>query len=313
MLLPSVHIIILNWNGLSDTVKCINSLLESDLSNTKIFVIDNGSANNEAEEIARLFSQVKVFPQKENTGFCGGNNIGIKEAIKDNAELILLLNNDTIIPKDAIKVLSREFVNIPDAGAISPVILLYPETEYANFIKAAWNTSKAQFVLNPENKKYNEVIKNSPWKSQFANGCCLLTSSEIIKKVGFLDERYFAYYDEADWCRRLERFGHYSYVTSASFIYHIKYSTAHSRVSMYLLTRNRLLWMKENLTFGQRLKSFSYLNKELIWHFLNWFGLVKGDYTKDISKAFILGWADFKLKRFGRWNKKYHSFLVSKS
>lgn len=312
MKLPSIHIITLNWNGLTDTVNCLESLKESDLSNTTIYVVDNGSANNEAEQLARMFPEVMVLPQKENTGFCGGNNIGIQKALENGAELVVLLNNDTIIPKNAINKLAEEFLKIPDAGAISPVILLYPEKEYDNFIKAAWNTERAQFSMNPEKKRYDDVKNDKPWKSEFANGCCLLTSSEVLKKVGLLDERYFAYYDEADWCKRLEKFGYFSYVSPASFIYHVKYSFTPNRVSTYLLTRNRLLWMKENLPFSERKKSLLYLYKELLWHFLNILGMVKGDYKIDISRAFLMGWRDYKLRRFGRWSNKYHDFITGK-
>lgn len=312
MKLPSIHLIILNWNGLSDTIRCINSLMESDLSDVKIYVIDNNSANNEADQLARMFPQVAVFPQCENTGFCKGNNIGIQKAIEDSAELILLLNNDTIVPKDAIRTLAREFVKIPDAGAISPVILQYPEIEHAAFIKASWQTDRAQFVLNPDEKKYDEVKNIKPWKSEFANGCCLLTSSQVIKKVGLLDERYFAYYDEADWCKRMEKLGYYSYVSSACVIYHVKYSVLHSRVSMYLLTRNRLLWMKENLPFKQRYESFWYLCKEFSWHLMNVLGVVSGYYAKDISRAYLLGWKDYQLRRFGKWSNKCQEFLLGR-
>jgi GT2 family glycosyltransferase len=286
--------------------------MEGDLSNITILVVDNGSANNEAARLAELFPGISVLPQKENTGFCGGNNIGIQRALEDGAELILLLNNDTIIPKDAVKILAEEFIKLPDAGAICPIILLYPETEFANFVKASWDAKSAQFSLNSENKKYGELKNKKPWKSEFANGCCLLTSSEVIKKVGLLDERYFAYYDEADWCRRLEKAGYFSYVSPAAFIYHVKYTLSHSRISMYLLTRNRLLWIKENLSFRERSKSFLYLKREFFWHLLNVVGLVKGDYTHDLSRAYLMGWRDFKLKRFGRWKNKYEDFFVRK-
>jgi hypothetical protein len=312
MRIPSIHIIILNWNGLSDTVRCINSLKESDLSGTTIYVIDNGSANNEAEQLAQMFPGITVFPQGENTGFCKGNNIGIQKAVENGAELILLLNSDTIIPKDAINILAQEFINTPHAGAMSPVILQYPETDYAGFVEARWHAEKAQFVLNPNKKRYDEIKNTQPWRSEFANGCCLLTSSKVVKIVGLLDERYFAYYDEADWCKRLEKFGYYSYVTPASVIYHVKYSLLHSRVSMYLLTRNRLLWMKENLSFRQRSKSFLYLGKEVLWHFLNLLDLVNGIYAKDISRAYLMGWKDYLLSHFGRWDNKHQRFLLGK-
>jgi len=306
-------IIVLNWNGFDKTVKCLQSLTQSNLSNARIYVVDNASANNEADAIAHQFPQVTILPQLENTGFCKGNNIGIQRAMQDGADLIVLLNNDTIVPAEAINKLAAEFLKIPDAGAISPVLLQYPEIEHAQFIRASWDSDRAQFVMNPEKKTYADVEKSAPWKSEFANGCCLLTSTDVIKKVGLLDERYFAYYDEADWCRRLEKVGFSSYVSAASFIYHVKdASIKHTRISTYLLTRNRLLWMSENLTLSERAKSLRYLSKEFVWHALNLLSIVKGNYPKDVSKAYLLGWMDFKLRRLGRWNDRYQSFFNTK-
>jgi len=298
-----VAIVLLNWNGVKDTTDCIASLLKSTYPKLAIYVVDNASGNNEAKILAQEFPAINVLAQSENLGFCAGNNVGIRKAIADGAEYIVVLNNDTLVPPDAIETLLVEFNKISLAGAISPVILEHPATEKVWFSNAVWQHEKAQFRLSTIDEKYEDLKTKEPYISEFACGCCLFTSAEIINKVGLLDERYFAYYDEAEWCKRLEKHGYKSFVTPQTFIYHKVSQSVAGLVSTYLLTRNRLLWMKENLSSSERLKSFVYLNKEFLWHLLNKWGFVKGEYTKDHSRAFLRGVLDYRLKRFGRWGK----------
>ncbi len=295
-------IILLNWNGIIDTAACIESIFTSNDRDLQIYVVDNNSANNEAATLAASFPLVKVLAQNENLGFCEGNNVGIRKALADGMEYVLILNNDTLVPENQINKLTCDLKKLTNAGAISPVILEYPAIEKVWFSKAQWDSSRAQFNLNPGSKNFEELKKNMPWESEFACGCCLLTSAKILNEVGLLDPRYFAYYDEAEWCKRLERKGYKSYVTGGSFIYHKVSRTTPGLVSAYLLARNRLLWMKENLSLSQRMKSFRYLNKEYIWHLLNIRGLVKGQYSKAYSRAFVQGWKDYKLNRLGKWS-----------
>jgi GT2 family glycosyltransferase len=309
---PVVGVILLNWNGLRDTQECVQSLLESSYSSLEIYIVDNASLNNEAETLKHQFPDVHVLPQTQNLGFCKGNNVGISKAVEDGAEYILVLNNDTIVPADTVDKLVSTFVEMPHAGAISPVILVHPSEEQVWFARAEWDYSRAQFSLNPEKSNYAELKNKATWRSEFAVGCCLLTSSKIFTEVGLLDERYFAYYDEADWCSRLEKKGYLSFVTSSTLIYHKVSQSTPGPVSTYLMARNRLLWMKENLSFYNRMRSFTYLGKEFIWHILNNWGIVKGGYTRQHSKAFLWGWLDFRLGRFGHWGKKVQQVFSAK-
>lgn len=308
---PSLGIIILNWNRLNDTRRCLKTLLESDLKATRIYVVDNGSCDQQAETIAEEFPEVSVLAQSENTGFCRGNNIGIQRALADGANLVALLNNDTIVPANTFQALGRDFADLADAGAISPVIIPYPDTESSPFIRAAWNSEKAQFDLNPDKLSFADVHALPPWRSEFANGCCLLTSADVIEKVGLLDERYFAYYDEADWCSRMSAHGLSAYVTSSCSIYHVDkgVNPKSSRIAMYLLTRNRLLWMRERLSTRRRLVSAGYLAKEVLWHMSNLIGLTNKLNARDISKAYLLGFRDYALRRFGKWKDGDKSFF----
>jgi GT2 family glycosyltransferase len=307
-----IGIVVLNWNGLADTLECLASLQKSSYGFYRAYVVDNASATNEAEIIAVKFPEICLLKQNENLGFCAGNNIGIRKALAEGAEYIMLLNNDTMVAEDSIEKLLNDFKS-SGAGAISPVILEHPDTEKVWFAKAEWNSKRAQFSLNPEGASYETLKERSVWESEFACGCCLLTSAQVLENVGLLDERYFAYYDEAEWCKRLERHGYKSYVTPATVIYHKVSRTTPGIVATYLLTRNRLLWMKENLSFKMRCKSFPYLTKELAWHILNTWGWVRGQYSKKHSRALIRGWKDHMLKKYGRWNKKVEKLLFSTS
>jgi len=302
----SVGIVILNWNGIEDTIRCLSSLGESDLEDISVYIVDNGSKNAEAASLALKFPWTIVLPQEENQGYCGGNNIGIRRALTDGVDYVVLLNNDTIIPPNAITTLVSEFKKIPGAGAISPVVILGEDLAGSAFIRSEWRPEIAEFSLNPDNQSYLDVKDLPPWRSEWAYGCCLLTSASVLDEVGFLDERYFAYFDEADWCWRLADAGYYSYVSPAAFIFHLSGNRPnYSRVATYLRTRNRLLWMKENLSRKRRSRSFGYLFRELIWHSLNFAGLIRNSsysYGTDTSRAYLLGWYDYQRGRSGRWD-----------
>src|SRR2546429_9611321 len=104
---PLVYVVLLNWNGLTDTLECLASLRKQDYPSVKTVVVENGSANAEASIIEREYPEVKVLRQAKNQGFCEGNNIGIRQALADGANYVLILNNDTIAPPQLISELVR--------------------------------------------------------------------------------------------------------------------------------------------------------------------------------------------------------------
>jgi len=307
--LPTVHIVILNWNGLEDTLECLSSLESMTYTAVKAIVVDNASRDNQAETIEQNFPDVIVLKQTENLGFCGGCNVGIKYALESGADFVMLLNNDTLVPPDLIEKLLAGFENLENAGAVSPIILEHPATEKIWFSQARWDVAEAQFRLSKPNEKYEDFADKKPYLSDFACGCCLFAPAKIFETVGLLDERYFAFYDEAEWCARLRENGFESYVIPSAFMYHKVSRSTPSLVSTYLLSRNRLLWMTENLLVKDKLKSIPYLLKEFIWHFLNLIGLRKGNYTKQHSRALLHGWKDYMFGKFYKWDEKTEKLL----
>ncbi|HSU28955.1 MAG TPA: glycosyltransferase family 2 protein [Chitinophagaceae bacterium] len=310
---PSIAVVVLNWNGLEDTLACLASLYRSEQPNVFIYVLDNGSANEEASVLREKFPEARVLIEPENTGFCRGNNIALQRAIADGMEYLLLLNNDTIVPADMIGHLLDVFKKIPDVGALCPLVLEYPGVDTISFSRATWDHKTAKFLLKTPGDTREDLEKKDYHTTAFACGCCLFTSAKIWQEMGGFDERYFAYYEEAEWCVRLAKKGYKSYMTPRTIVYHRVARNTPGVVSIYLMTRNRLLWMKSSLSFGKRLKSYPYLMKELLWHLFHTWGITKGYYTRASSQAVVRGWKDYLGGRFGKWNKKTEQMLFKKN
>jgi GT2 family glycosyltransferase len=306
MSVPSVHIVILNWNGLADTRECLASLGEQSYPSLRIHVVDNGSAHDEAATIEREFPRVNVLRQERNLGFCEGNNVGIRRALEKGADYVLILNNDTLVPSNLIRTLIDESAPLEAVGAVSPVILYHPQRETVWFAGAVWDGLTAGFRHVLAGRPRAELREQEPYRSAYACGCCLLVHASVLRRIGLMDARYFAYYDEADWCSRMKEAGLECYVIPRAVLYHKVSGSTPSIISTYLMARNRLLWMKEHLKARERLKSYPYLLKETLWNFCNLGGIRRRKHSLSVeqSKAMLLASRDFLRGKFGAWPKR---------
>jgi GT2 family glycosyltransferase len=300
----SVHVVVLNWNGLPDTRECLASLLEQTYPQLKIHVIDNGSFQDEAATLQEEFPQVAVVRSERNLGFSGGNNVGVKRALAEGADYVLLLNNDTVVPFDCVEKLVTSASQLGNAGAVSPVICHYPDTNSIWFAGTVWEDATAGLRVPMSGWSRDRLTLTEPFATAITSGCCLLASAAVWRTVGLLDERYFAYYEEVDWSSRVQNAGLTCYVIPSATLYHKVSRSTPSTVTTYLMARNRLLWMSENLSRRERLKSLIYLAKETSWNVCNVsFGIYHNRPHLDaaLSKAMLIGWIDFMRGKFGEW------------
>jgi GT2 family glycosyltransferase len=306
MTAPSVHIITLNWNGLADTLECLASLGTLSYPNVRVHVVDNSSATDEAAVIAKRFPTANVMRQCENLGFCRGNNVAIERALSEGADFVMLLNNDTLVEPDLLDALLEGSEGLANVGAVSPVILEHPARKRIWFSRSVWEPARAQFSLSRQEDDDAVLQHSAPYTSEFACGCCMMVSAEVLRQIGLLDERYFAFYEEAEWCARMKRGSLQSYVVPSARIYHKVSRSTPGLVSTYLLTRNRLMWMRENLPLTVRVRSLPYLSKELVWHLCNAAGVRLNNrmgYSRAHSLALVEGWKDYLLGRSGKWGE----------
>jgi len=249
-------IIILNWNGLQDTLECLASLKNVTHANYEVIVVDNNSSGNDVEVIEEKYGDFiqKVIINEKNLGFSGGNNIGIKNALQDNPDYILLLNNDTVVEPDFLTKMIEESGN-EKPGIITPMITYFDDKEKIWSAGGSISKIKASGFTFGHNDYFKNHIYNK--YCTFASGCCMLVKREVIEKVGLLDEDYFLYLEDTDYCQRVVDAGYKLLYVGSSRIYHKVFSTTareSNLLPLYYSIRNRLYFAKKN--FGL----YSYLS-----------------------------------------------------
>ena len=204
---PSVAVILVNWKKYTLTSKCIDSINKSIYKNFKIILIDNQYTEKYLIELKNKHKDIIVFKDKYNLGFTGANNIGISYALENDFDYIMLLNNDTEVEANFILPLIERLEENFFLAAVQPLILNY----YSK--NTIWNAGgklnkffgTTQTRLN--NKELNPKLVFNDF-TDWISGCCILIKSEIVKKTGLLDEKFFAYYEDVDWSLRMKGLGY---------------------------------------------------------------------------------------------------------
>lgn len=197
-----LNIYVLNWNQPDLTVDCVNSLLiQTAPVETQIIIIDNGSTDGSIEIFKQKFPQLHVISNKGNLGFQGGMNAGIKHAISNSADFVMLLNNDTIADP---KMIENLFLNLPqDAALASPAIFYHDDHGVLCSLGGDFHPVLLSVL---EIKKTTLQLPGSVTRFEFLPSHAWLIKSEVFEQVGLLDEIFFPiYYDDLDFCLRLKR------------------------------------------------------------------------------------------------------------
>lgn len=244
---PLVYIITVNWNCYKHTAECLNSLKKLEYKNYKIVIVDNGSRNNEGERLSKQFPSTKIIKNKINKGYVQANNQGIDIALKNKAKYILLLNNDTIVKSDFLKHLVEFAEAKKFQGVLSPKILYYNSDKiWGMGGKLSIFTSIPRMIgQGRPSSQFNTIIE-----PDYASGCAFFVNKEVIEKVGLLDPRYFAYYEDTDWSYRIRKAGCRIKVLPKSVIWHkVSQSTKQKNIKKIGETQ-AFLQAKNGLLFG---------------------------------------------------------------
>jgi len=259
---PRVFIIILNWNGLEDTLECLESVFKLDYPNFRVVIVDNHSSDGSVEVLAKEYPKVKMIENHENLGYAGGNNIGIRHAIEEGAELVWLLNNDAVVESETLAKLIRVSEQSPQIGLVSPVIWSYGEPRQMQFSGTEFDWS--DFVK--ETDEESQTFQNKDIRiSVSLVGTALLIRRSIIEKAGYLNEKYFAYSEDNEYSVRVAKLGYSNVIVNSAKIYHKGSSSTSGEkkpIQMYFRTRNLyFLWM-DNI---EGLKKWKYFFRYLAY------------------------------------------------
>jgi len=296
---PKVAIIILNWNGWRDTRECLKSLQRITYPNYRVIVVDNGSTDGSGDRLRVEFGQHTFIMTNENLGFAGGNNMGIKYALSEGFSYILILNNDTqVLDGRFLHEMVKYAEDNLEVGIIGPTV--YKAEKKIQHTMLYFPT-----LFNTMCRRYLKVGKNAYDKLQqveAVSGCCFLVRSKAIEEVGLLDENFFLYGEEIEWCYRMRKAGwQIIYLPVKSILHYGAQTTRREPQKMYILKRSNLVYMLAKHGFavhGAVLGSLIVINhlRKIAFTFLkivsyeqipNW-ALLK-ELAKDILKKWRLG------------------------
>ena len=257
---PRIGIIVVNLDSYSDTARCLESLATTSYPNTMIFVVDNGSKDGSDAQLRRDFHSVTHYRLPTNLGSTGGRNFGIRSAIQNSCDHVLLLDDDAIVTPGFLEPLVSRIESDPNIAAVTGKIYHAPHNPgdpsnvlwYAGCIRRwhAWYNHVGMGERDAGNY-------DTPTPVACMAACLMLMRSSAIQKIGGLSDDYFVYWEEPDWCARASKAGYQCYYEPKSIIYHNYKSGQVGKETPfhnYLVFRNALIFNKKHNPFWRRVQ-----------------------------------------------------------
>ncbi len=286
---PKVSIIILNWNGLQNTIECLESLKKVTYHNCEITVVDNGSKGDDVRSLRdRYGNNVHIVANDRNYGFCEGNNIGIRASLHQEADYLLLLNNDTVVAPNFLAELVKAAVDHNNTCIVNPKIYNYTEPDKLQFAGGKISYLKGRLYnigLNEVDAGQHDQVK----ESEFATGCAMLIPKDLLAKVGLFDSSYFVYFEDVDFSVRVREAGYKIIYAPKAKIWHKGTAATGgylNAIAYYYYVRNAIRFVLKHGRWWQRLVFLAYFL--LIYPFLVLgYSIIHGRF--DLCNAFLHG------------------------
>lgn len=243
---PTVGALIVTWNRRQDVLECIDSVKQSSYPRIAIYVVDNASTDGACEAIAARHPDVNLKRSEDNLGFAGGNNLGLDWVLEDGVDAVLLLNDDLVVGEEAVDRLV-ERLDDPEVGALSPKVFVHSDP--GRIWSAGGMIDSRGGAIQRHYGELDLGQADEPTEIDYAIGCAMLVKAEVVRRVGPMDPRYYMYYEECDWCRRMRQAGYRILYVPESHAWHKVGMNGHIRNNApYYFARNRLLYLREGGT-----------------------------------------------------------------
>ncbi len=251
-----VSVVIVSYNTCALLRDCLQSVRASSTAPDEVFVVDNASVDGSPGMVASEFPDVTLIGLERNVGFAGANNVALRRC---RGSRILLLNPDATLAYDALARLDATLDAWPDAAAAGPRILNadgtpqssgYPFPTLLSEIRQSKRVNRLlALVLGPAPESAG-VVPAASFEVDWSDGACMLLRREALDAVGLLDEQYFLYTEELDWCFNARRAGWSIVVDPRAVVRHHRgqssISTDTSSLSTALLVETRLRYYRKN-------------------------------------------------------------------
>jgi len=256
-----ISVILVNYNGAEDTIECIRSINRSIGIEYRIIVVDNCSTDDSVEKLNYVqtidnFILLKTF---QNRGFSAGNNIGIRKAIEMGTDYVLLLNNDTLIENNTLQYLIQGLKEYEGCGLTIGKIYYESNRNLIWYAGGTFNKTIAK-ASHWNYKKLDGLTSEQDKEVTFSTGCCMCVPINVIRDVGLLDEDYFLYEEDADYCLRIRQSGYKMMYIPKAVVYH-KVSASTGKMTgiiEYYTFRNKCMLIKKQLCGKEKIQAYAY-------------------------------------------------------
>jgi hypothetical protein len=260
-----VAAVVLTWNSYEDTAACLASLGEQSYPALDVLLIDNGSTDGSVDRLTDEFPGVDLVRTGENRGSAGGYNAGVETALDRDADLVWLLNNDVIAPEpDLVTRLVDRMAAHEDVGILSPEVREYPDTDRVWFRQGDVDWQDGS--IRHEREVYDESrTEGDLVYDGYIPFCSALVRAELFSELGLLDESYFIYLEDADFCTRTAAAGYRLATDTGAFIHHRESATTGGPLTpffLYYMPRNRWLFYRR---FDGRIPLGGFLGSLATW------------------------------------------------
>jgi len=256
-----LYIIILSYNSGEKIISCLKSLSLAEIPanwQVRILVIDNGSTDNSVLAVRKYRDKserrnrltLELVENRRNLGFAAGCNLGIKEALKDWAHRVMFLNQDTVVEKDFLSHLLASSADI-----VAPVIKFRREGEWVLDLGGKVN----MWIGRTTHIECSNVQMFKCSKLDYVSGCAMMIKAEVFEKIGLLDERFFLYFEDADFCLRAKKAGFKIAVEPKALIVHkLTAPPQRSKIRNLHLVKSNLSFINKHIDWPQRFLAYTY-------------------------------------------------------
>ena len=252
---PKVSVITVNWNNFNDSAECLESLRKTTYPNFEVMVVDNGSVGDDVSLLKQKFGDsIRLIVNDKNSGFAGGCNIGIKDALARGADYVVLLNNDTVVAPDFLEGLVRVAQSDKRVGIAGGKVFCYELPELIWFAGGIINYRTGRTPIRGSGEadkgQFDEIVR-----VDWISGCFMFISRDVLQAVGMLDERFFFGWEDVDLCVRAARKGFKVLFVPESRIWHkgfgINKRDRLMGIPVYYATRGQFLFMDKHFAKPQ--------------------------------------------------------------
>ena len=258
-----LSIIIVSWNAKDYLYKCLNSVIrEARQHKAEVIVVDNASSDGSPEFVREQFPSVKLIRNEANLGFAKANNIGLSSS---RGEYIVLINSDVVTQKDCINRLVQYMNEHPQIGILGPRILDSHGKMQRSCMQfpTLWNTFCRAIALDrvfPKSALFGGFLMtylkhDRASRVEVLNGCFWMVRREALDQVGYLDERFFIYGEDMDWCKRFYQVGwEVVLFRGAEAVHYGAASSSNQPIRFYIEMQraNLQFWRKHHGQLGEK-------------------------------------------------------------